>query len=243
MSISTACGEPVESTCGAKAGVCLLNDPDVKGVLFDLDGTLLDTRQAHLDSWAEAFSSIGKPIPMDQLAPLFGRSNEQWIQVLLSPEERERRGRLILELKEAAFAQRAPSIQVFPEVTELLRDLRAKGKLLALASSASHAHLVREAKRFDPDGLIAAVVGRDEVQRGKPDPETFLLAAARLGLRPEQSVAVGDSVADALAARAAGTHMIGVLSGGFTREQLTQAGAEEIYQEVAALRCCLEVNR
>jgi len=233
----------ISSARGAKANASLLSDPGVRGVLFDLDGTLLDTQRAHLESWAEAFESVGKPIPMNQLAPLFGRSNEQWIEVLLTPEERQRFGRQVLEFKEAGVMRRANLIRVFPEVTELLRDLHAKSKLLALASSAPHAHLEHEAKHFDPDSLITAIVGRDDVQRGKPDPETFLLAAERLGLHPDQSVAVGDSVADAIAARTAGMHMIGVLSGGFTREVLLNAGAEEVYNEVAALRCCLEVNK
>lgn len=207
-----------------------------EAVIFDVDGTLVDTRSAHLAAWMEAFSRFGKEFAAERLSGLFGNCAQHYLEVLLTEEEIARFGDDILRAKHAAFRRNMGDLAPLPGAREILRDLHRAGKRLALASGALRAELDHYLRLLGGDGVVSASVSLDDVRRGKPDPETFLTALRALSAEPERSVMVGDSVVDAQAGGLAGIACIGVLTGGFSREELAAAGARAVCRDMAELR-------
>lgn len=202
-------------------------------VIFDVDGTLVDTRAGHLAAWEEAFAQFGKQFGSDRLSMLFGSSARHYLDVLLTERERSRFGDDVLRGKHSAFRRRMAGLPPLPGAREILRDLHRAGKRLALASGALRVELDHYLGLFGGDGLVAASVSLDDVSRGKPDPETFLTALRALSAQSDDSIVVGDSVVDGQAASAAGIACIGVLTGGFSPDDLKAAGARVVCLDVA----------
>jgi HAD superfamily hydrolase (TIGR01509 family) len=205
-------------------------------VILDVDGTLVDTRAAHLAAWQEAFARFGKQFDPERLSMLFGSSAQHYLDVLLSDDERARFGADVLRAKHAAFRRRMADLPPLPGAREILRDLQRAGKRLALASGALRAELDHYLSLLGDDGVVSASVSLDDVARGKPDPETFLTALRALSAQPREAVVVGDSVVDCQAAAAAGIACIGVLTGGFSADDLNAAGARAVCLDIAEVR-------
>jgi len=231
---------------------------EARGVIFDIDGTLVDTREAHLQAWQAAFAAFGVHVPRRQQEGQFGKHSQQWARALLSPREFEEFGQDIIARKNAEYFERLKTAAAFPGARELLRELKASGKLIALATGATweelrlhleklcasasrRTGLDRAATQPGSEGLLRvdAVIYDAEVERGKPDPEVYVIARQRLGTAPQETIVVGDSIYDVLAAGAAGLRCIGVETGGFGREQLRDAGAAEIWKDIGELRQAL----
>jgi HAD superfamily hydrolase (TIGR01509 family) len=129
-----------------------------------------------------------------------------------------------------------PHVRPFPKVRELFERIEADGLSIALASSAKEEELKRHKKALEIEDLLEAATSADDAERSKPHPDIFQAALAGMeGVRPEEAVVVGDTPYDAVAAGRAGMRAIGLLSGGFTEEELRAAGAVEIYEDVADL--------
>lgn len=196
--------------------------------IFDLDGTLVDSYDAHFDAWRSVASEIGHELTVEQFARQFGRTNDPILRELfgwVGREAPDREGlRSLADRKESLF--RSSIERSFPAMSgsrELLRALRSKGWRLAVGSSAPPDNVALAVAGLEAASLFEAIVHGDDVTHGKPDPEVFLLAAARLGVTPAECVVVEDAPPGLEAAQRAGMASIGLASKGRTREELAAA--------------------
>ncbi|MDA1026670.1 MAG: HAD family phosphatase [Planctomycetota bacterium] len=196
--------------------------------IFDLDGTLIDSYDAHHRAWKAVCLAHGIELTPAQFAWSFGRTNPSiidriWTDAgLPAPDEESRND--IAEAKEADFrSELERSFPTMPGAPELLADLDRAGWRMAIGTSAPRGNL-ETAMRYLPlaDRFDATACG-DEVAQGKPDPEVFLLAAERLGVAPERCVVVEDAGPGIDAARAAGMASVGLVSTGRTPDELAHA--------------------
>jgi HAD superfamily hydrolase (TIGR01509 family) len=214
----------------------------VRALIFDLDGTLVDTVYAHVFAWQRAFAEVGLPIDgwrihrrVGMSGGLFARAAARELGRPLSPDETEslqtRHGELYREL--------LPERRPLPGAVELLAELREEGIVHGIATSGRRPEIDAslDALGVGPD---AVVVERGDVHRAKPEPDLFLTCAARLDVAPAECYVVGDAVWDLLAARRAGMFSVGLLSGGYGEDELTRAGAFRVYRDAAELRGSLD---
>ncbi|MGA6826936.1 HAD family hydrolase [Nitrospira sp. NS4] len=205
--------------------------------LFDLDGTLIDSVYQHVLAWREATQAAGIELPVWRIHRQIGMSGGLMLNALwretgqpVSKKDAERIQRVHAE----AYAKQAPSLRVLPGAQELLDTLAEHRVPHAIATSgrlqsARHAlNLLRLHERVP-------VITRDDVRFAKPDPDLFVAAGKRLKVPMSRCVIVGDSVWDLLAARRAFALSVGLLSGGYGREELERAGAYRVYQDPADL--------
>lgn len=206
-------------------------------LLFDLDGTLVDSVYQHVLAWHEALEQMGLSLAVWRIHRRIGMSGGLLIQALgreighhLTREQEQ----ILQEKHSAAFERYKGAIQPLPGARELLRQLSDAGVAYAIATSGR-----REGAQPAIDKLAVRpevpIITRNEVERAKPDPDLFLAAAQRVNIPISHAMVVGDSVWDLLAARRAGCLAIGLLSGGYGREELQQAGAYRVYQDPADL--------
>jgi HAD superfamily hydrolase (TIGR01509 family) len=210
--------------------------------LFDLDGTLVDSVYQHVIAWREALQEVGVSLPVWKLHRRIGMSGGLFVTALL----RELRTTLdeptlerVAELHAEAYARQFPSVQALPGARELLATLTDQGIgwIIATSGRSVYARPALELLGLPED---IALVTRDQVRYAKPDPDLFLTAASRLGVDIGDSIVVGDSVWDLLAARRAKALGIGLLSGGYGREELFYAGAFRVYEDPADLLAHLD---
>jgi HAD superfamily hydrolase (TIGR01509 family) len=209
----------------------------VPAFLFDLDGTLMDSVYQHVLAWREALESAGIDLAVWRIHRKIGMSGGLFLDALvretgkgLTPEETVRAQRVHAE----SFARQVGQVRPLPGARELLAYLTERGVPWAIATSGliASARPMLEMLRV-PAGV--PVITRDQVAHAKPDPDLFLAAAAALGADIQDSVVVGDSVWELLAARRARALGVGVLSGGYGQEELERAGAYRVYQDPADL--------
>lgn len=209
----------------------------IKAVIFDVDGTLVDSNDLHVMAWQEAFRGCGKEVGYEELHEQMGKGGDQLMPVFCSREELDRFGAELERNRTELFTRDyLPHVKPFPKVRELFERIEADGLSIALASSAKEEELDRHKKTLEIEDLLEAAASADDAERSKPHPDIFQAALAGLeGVRPEEAVVIGDTPYDAVAAVKAGMPAIGLLSGGFTEEELRAAGAVEIYEDVADL--------
>lgn len=206
-------------------------------VLFDVDGTLIDTNDLHTESWQETFRHFGKEIPYADLRQQVGKGADQYLPVFLSEAELRERGKEIEKFRAELFKTKyLARARPFPRVRELFERVRASGAKTALASSGKEQELAHYRKLAGIDALVDAQTTGDNVEQSKPAPDIFSAALAALpGVRPEKALVVGDSPYDAEAAAKAGIRSIALLCGGFGEAELRAAGALAIYRDPADL--------
>jgi beta-phosphoglucomutase family hydrolase len=205
------------------------------GVIFDMDGVLVLSEEAHWLAWREAAAERGVALAYETFLSCFGRVNADCVRIMIgeeiSPEESAR----IADAKEAAMrAIIRDRVPLAPATVDLLESLRRDGALLAVGSSAppENVDLVLDAGRLRPH--FGAVVDGSQVKRGKPAPDVFLLAAERLGLEPSACAVIEDAPAGIRAAVSAGMTAIG-LATTHTPNQLLEAGAHVVHADMPAL--------
>jgi HAD superfamily hydrolase (TIGR01509 family) len=211
--------------------------PPPPAFLFDLDGTLIDSVYQHVIAWRAALSSVGIDLSVWRVHRRIGMSGGLFVSALLAETGRSLSSSEIQELQAAHAAEyiaRADTVTALPGAAELLAELTERGLRWAIATSGM-ASTARPALRLLGLPDDAPMVTRDMVAHAKPDPDLFLAAAALLDVEPRHAMVVGDSVWDLLAARRAGSLGIGVLSGGYGREELERAGAYRVYNDPADL--------
>ena len=217
--------------------------PNMPAFLFDVDGTLIDSVYEHVDAWATALKSAGIALANWKLHRRIGMSGESFLHELLRetggsklrPGELER-----LEERHAAeFSKKIPSLELLPGARELLRHLSAIKVRWAIATTGNKKQTMRLLKPLQIPKQVPIVTG-DDVNNTKPSPDAFVLAAERLGVSIEDSIVVGDSVWDLLAAVRKRALGVGLLSGGSGREELNEAGAFRVYGDPADLLVHLE---
>ena len=200
------------------------------GVLFDMDGTLMDTNYLHCLAWSRALRDAGEWAPMNAIHRLIGMGGDQLVPELIghdSPDATAAHPRRYKEL--------VSDIRAFPNARELLYRIHDLGPTVVLATSAPDDELARLRKVLDADTAIDGQTSADEVTHSKPDPEVFLKAMESASIDPGRALAVGDSVWDIRAARAAGIACITVETGGFSQHELSEAGSIRVYRDVSEL--------
>ena len=205
--------------------------------LFDLDGTLVDSVYQHVLAWREALEAGGIYLAVWRIHRQIGMSGGLFVNALaretghaVSAEEAER----MQEVHSEAFKRYSSQVRPLPGAQELLAHLTKAGVSWAIATSGRY-----QSARLSLDmlgvGDDVPIITRDMVRHAKPDPDLFLAAADKLGVAIEDSVVIGDSIWDLLAARRARALGIGLLSGGYGREELERAGAYRVYNDPADL--------
>lgn len=206
-------------------------------MLFDVDGTLVDSVELHAGAWHRALARYGKHVPYEDVRAQIGKGGDQLVKVFLTDEEQARFGDALREEEADLFRRefRGRS-RPLPGARDLVARVRADGKRVALASSGKADDVAFYRDLLGLDGLPdAGATTGDDAERSKPHPDIFQAALARAGVRPEEAIAVGDSPWDALAAGRAGIRTVGLRSGGFPDAALRDAGAIAIYDGPADL--------
>ncbi len=187
-----------------------------RAVLWDMDGTLIDSAECHWQAWRDSMSREGFPVTHGQFLATFGQRNDsilrQWLGEKATPELIERIG----DTKEAIYRQhvREHGIAPLPGALEWVNRLHRQGWKQAIASAAPRANIETILDVLQASGCFQAIVSADDVHRGKPDPEVFLSAATKLGVAPKHCIVVEDVEHGIEAARAAGMKSIGVSQNG-----------------------------
>jgi HAD superfamily hydrolase (TIGR01509 family) len=213
------------------------HEPPSPVFLFDLDGTLIDSVYQHVMAWHAALLRLDIDLSVWRIHRRIGMSGGLFVHALLRETGRSLSGAQIEELQAAHTAEylsRADSVTALPGAAELLATLTERGIRWAIATSGLAAS-ARPALKLLGLPEDTPMITRDMVRRAKPDPDLFLAAAALLGVQPRHAFVVGDSVWDLLAARRAGAIGVGVMSGGYGREELERAGAYRVYADPADL--------
>ncbi len=208
-----------------------------KAVIFDVDGTLIDSVDLHAKAWQDAFRDFGHDVDFDVIRSQIGKGGDQLMPVFLSETELAKRGKEIEKHRgEVLRKQYLHRITAFPKVRELFERLQADGRQVALASSAKQDELAKYKEIAGIDDLIQVETSSDDAEKSKPYPDIFQAAMHRLGDMPAgQVLVVGDTPYDAEAAAKAGLRTIGLLCGGFSEESLKKAGCVAIYKDPADL--------
>jgi HAD superfamily hydrolase (TIGR01549 family) len=209
-----------------------------RAFIFDIDGTLVDSNELHVDSWDRAFRHFGKNFSREELRAQIGKGSDQYLPEFLSPEEIDRFGKELDKYRSELFRKEyLPRVQPFPKVRELFERLRTDEKRLVLATSGKEEDTkYYTEKLLKIDSLIEGFTSADDTDRSKPAPDIFTAALEKLGdVSPEKAITVGDTRFDVEAAAKAGLTTIALLCGGTAEEVLRRAGAIAIYRDPADL--------
>ena len=209
----------------------------MRALIFDLDGTLVDTVYAHIFAWQRTFTEAGMAIEgwrihrkIGMSGGLFTRAVARELGREISPSEAKTLQRRHGEL----FTQLLPERHPLPGAVELIKFLRANEITFGIATSGQRPEINASLEILDV-GDETVVIQREDVARAKPEPDLFLACQQRLGVNVSDCYVIGDAVWDLLAARRAGMLSIGLLSGGYGEDELSQAGAYRVYRDPAEL--------
>ena len=209
-------------------------------VLFDVDGTLVDSNYLHVHAWRRAFHALDRDVDSWRVHRAIGKGSGKLLSTLLGDEDAGRIGDRAKELHSRFYLETADLLRPFDRATDLVRELARRGVRVVLATSAGPDELEALRKVLDVDDVVDGIVSGDDVEATKPDPEPVFAALDKAGTAPEETIFVGDAVWDVHAATKAGVRTVSVLSGGVGAAELTDAGAVAVYDDVAALLAGLD---
>lgn len=209
----------------------------IKAVIFDIDGTLIDSVDQHAEAWQRAFREFGREIEFYELRRQVGKGGDTFLPVFLNEREIDEFGEKATKRRGEILKEEFLSgIKPFPRVRELFERIKADGKQIALASSANADELAEYKKIADIVDLIEEETSADDAERSKPYPDIFEAALNKLkNVRADEAIIVGDTAYDIQAAKAIKVKSIGVLTGGWAKSELLRTGCLEVYKDVAQL--------
>ena len=208
----------------------------VRAAIFDIDGTLVDSNDLHVEAWQETFRHFGKEFAYNDLRAQVGKGGDQYLPAFLSEAELRQHGEDINSYRSALFRKEyIDRVRAFPKVRELFERIKQDGKRIALASSGNEEDSARFIKLMHIGGLFDAQTSKNDVARSKPSPDVFLRALNLLHLQPDEAVVIGDTPYDVQAAKKIGLPIIGLLCGGFSEDELRAEGAVGIFRDPADL--------
>jgi HAD superfamily hydrolase (TIGR01549 family) len=216
---------------------------DFPAFLFDVDGTLIDSVYEHVDAWSKALRSADIILPKWKIHRRIGMSGKSFIHELVREHRlrgvQTQRIERLEQQHDNEFSKRISSLEPVPGARDLLKHLSSIKVRWAIASTGKAEQTMRLLKPLNIPKSIAVITG-DDVEKTKPAPDAFVLAAERLGVSIQESVVVGDSTWDLLAAVRKRALGVGLLSGGYGQEELERAGAFRIYESPADMLTHLE---
>lgn len=208
----------------------------VDAVLFDVDGTLIDSVDQHARAWTRALLYFGVPVTFDAVRAQIGKGGDQLLPIFMSPADIAAKGEALNAYRADIFKRdELPTIRPLPRVGDLFARLRRDGKRVVLASSAHRWEVEHHLRLLNVEQLVDGFTTQDDVEHSKPCPDIFAAALACAGVPADRAVAVGDSPWDAVSAGRAGIRTVGVRSGGFVDATLEAVGCVAIYDDPAAL--------
>jgi HAD superfamily hydrolase (TIGR01509 family) len=191
----------------------------VRAIIFDLDGTLIDSYQAHVESFLRALSRFGLTIENKEIHRRFGKPAKQIVKEIL-PENQHRHIDEIVRYKRLEFIETSKNMQVFDGVETLLKHLKDKGFRTCLATSADRPSVIRVLNKFDLENYFDMVISSNDVKEAKPNPEMFIQASKRLEVEPKNCLVIGDSPFDVIAAKKAKMNVIIVDNNPFQKTEI-----------------------
>ena len=208
----------------------------IKALLCDIDGTLVQSNWLHAEAWQVAFRGIGIEIELETIRREIGKGGDELVPVFVPWWKRKHVNEPLDEYRKFVFqTDFLKRVEPVPRAREFLEKLRDEGIRLSLASSASKEDLLIYKKIVGMEELIEQESSADDAQKSKPHPDIFQATLKRLRLKPHEVLALGDTPYDAEAAGHAGIWTIGVETGGWSREELLDAGCVAVYKDVGAL--------
>lgn len=211
-------------------------------IIFDIDGTLLDSVDYHAQAWQETLARYGIEVPFEQVRGQIGKGGDQLLPVFVPAALLTQRGEEILAERGRHFKEKyLPLVRPFPQVKALFERLRADKRRVVLASSGTRQEVDEYRRTLGIGDLVEGDTTADDADKSKPHPDIFLAALEKLG-DPDKAtvVAVGDTPYDAEAAGKAGLRTVGVLCGGFPADGLRKAGCVAIFDDPEDLLKCYE---
>jgi len=206
----------------------------MQAILFDIDGTLVDSNDAHARCWVEAFSEFGKDFPYDLVRHQIGKGGDLLVPDLLNAREMRSFGEKVKKFRSKLYKETyLPDVKPFPGVTDCLRDLSERGVKIAFASSANPDEVKYYTRLLGVEDLLEASTSKKDAKFSKPSPEIFRAALEQVGSDEKLTLVAGDTPYDILAAHRVPLPIAAVLCGGFERKLLSKA--EFIFQNVQEL--------
>jgi HAD superfamily hydrolase (TIGR01549 family) len=209
-----------------------------KAVIFDVDGTLIDSNDLHAAAWVEAFRHFGIEVAFADVRAQIGKGGDQLMPVFIEPHLLRERGEEVETFRSELFKRDyLPRAHAFPGVRPLIERIEAAGQTVVLASSCKQEEVDHHVRAAEIGDFIDGVTTVDDADRSKPDPDIFAAALERIApLGAEEAVVVGDSPYDAQAAVKVGLRTVGLLCGGFADGVLKGSGCIAIFRDPADLR-------
>ncbi|MFQ6011431.1 MAG: HAD family hydrolase [Nitrososphaerales archaeon] len=216
----------------------------MKGVIFDFDGTLMDSYDLHMKCWAATLEKFNISSSELSIMQHFGKSHLDMAYALL-PRIDDKLAIEIAFSEKELFKRSERDLKLFPGVLDVLSEIKRRGIRCAIASSNARAHTLEMVERFGIGHFISTITGADEVAKGKPHPALFALAAERLGIKPTETLVVGDTLHDVIAGNRAGmktTCVVGKRMIGALRPSSLQASADYLIPEIKYLTTVLDME-
>ncbi|QZY47993.1 HAD family hydrolase [Mycolicibacterium austroafricanum] len=210
------------------------NEKPSPAVLFDVDGTLVDSNYLHVYAWLRAFDAESVPVDSWRIHRCIGMDGTTLVRALAG-DASERVLDTLKDRHSEFYRETASLLAPLPGARDLLRRVAGLGLQVVLATSAPEDELRMLREVLDCDDAVAAVTSSQDVDTAKPQPDIVAVALDRAGVTADDAVFVGDAVWDCEAARRAGVPSIGVLSGGVSRAELREAGARDVFEDAAEL--------
>ncbi|MHA4949845.1 HAD family hydrolase [Micromonospora sp. SD19] len=205
------------------------------GVLFDVDGTLVDTTYLHTVSWWEALRQTDQPVPMAVVHRSIGMGSDKLLDHLLGPERDRAADQKLRDAHDTLYAEYWERLTPLPRAADLLRACAERGLRVVLATSAAEHEVTALRRALNADDVVDTVTSSADARESKPAPDILEAALAQSGLTAERVVFVGDSVWDVAAAGKLNIPCVGLTCGGTSRGELAGAGAVAVYDDPAAL--------
>jgi HAD superfamily hydrolase (TIGR01509 family) len=206
-------------------------------LIFDIDGTLIDSNPAHVRAWRAAFESRGYAIPADRIEVEIGKGGDQLVPSILGPSADRKDGDALRKAQPKEFAKivEAEPLKPFPRAVDLLRATRERGLKVIIATSSGSEQLktLQKSAGVDVEGMADVLANADDAEKSKPSPDIVSAAVAKAGLSPAQCAMLGDTPYDMTAAKHAGVVGLGVLTGYASCETLKHSGGRGVWRDVA----------
>jgi HAD superfamily hydrolase (TIGR01509 family) len=213
------------------------NAPAAQAAIFDLDGTLVDTNDAHVEAWLAGFRDFGYHVPRSRILPEIGKGGDKLVPSILGADRDEQDGEALRNAHGRHFVTMAKDtiFRVFPATEDLLIELRRRSIATAVATSSTKAHLnaTLESSGLDLDRLVDHIVTGGASLDSKPAPDLIQAALEKLASDPQRTIMVGDTPHDGEACARAGVPFVGLLCGGRPPDDLSRAGALALYADPA----------
>ena len=203
-------------------------------VIFDVDGTLVDSVKAHAAAWQDTLGEFGFHVPFDAIRQQVGKGSDELLKAFLKPEVIEHLKERIANRRVEVFMNNYMKlVRPFPKIRELVRRLREDGHKIVLGTSATSDELQSYLRMIDIDDLVHGHTSADDAEKSKPHPDIFEAALSKIkGAKPNEAIVVGDTPYDAEAARRGGMKAVGALTGGFSEQQLREAGCVAVFADI-----------